>query len=109
MAIEMQDGSVGFSSAHFWDAKPAINRYIGGPRVVDWLLEKQNRLIIASIATLFALSPYTLETQPAEKITRPRAPAESLFPHLLRAHVHATLIDLPGRRISFPLSRKVFV
>ena len=43
----MQDGSVGCPEtdrvccAHFWDAKPVINRYIGwNPRVVDWLLEK---------------------------------------------------------------------
>ena len=57
----------------------------------------------------FALSPYTLETQSAEKITRPRAPATSLFSLVFSSRARTRLAYRFARRISFSLPSEVFV
>lgn len=59
----------------FRDAKPAINRYTRGS--VDWLLEKQNRLIIASIAPFRSLATLDSVSWKNNEATRELLPSSS--------------------------------
>lgn len=59
----------------FRDAKPAINGYTRGS--VDWLLEKQNRLIIASIAPFRSLATLNSVSWKNNEATRELLPSSS--------------------------------